>query len=327
MTRYSRIALLTLILAALLVLPSYGGGSSAEGSFDRVLNVSGPIRLELSNGSGDIQIKLGAEGKVHIHGDVKASWSLMGDAQKRAADVVANPPIEQKGNSIRIGKDSWRLKNLGISYIVEVPHDTEVDVSVASGSLFVGGVRGPVRASSASGSVRAEQIDRDAQLSSASGSVDAADIGDFLRVSNASGDAHVSNVKGDVRISVVSGDTRILNPGGRVEAGNVSGSIEIQGATSGVNANTVSGEITVQGDPSKGSYWEMKTVSGSINIGVRPGANFYLSADASSGEIRADIPIVIEEQGKHSLRAHVGNGGGRVEVHSGSGEIRIHAAP
>jgi len=48
-----------------------------------------------------------------------------------------------------------------------------------------------------------------------------------------------------------------------------------------------------------------------------------VEAPAVSGEIRSDIPIVIEEQGKHSLRAHMGNGGGRVDIHTVSGEIRI----
>jgi hypothetical protein len=38
------------------------------------------------------------------------------------------------------------------------------------------------------------------------------------------------------------------------------------------------------------------------------------------------VPIVIEEQGKHSLRARMGNGGGRVEVHTISGEIRVRAS-
>ena len=36
--------------------------------------------------------------------------------------------------------------------------------------------------------------------------------------------------------------------------------------------------------------------------------------------------LVIEEQGKHSLRARVGAGGGRVEVHTISGEIRVRAS-
>jgi hypothetical protein len=52
-----------------------------------------------------------------------------------------------------------------------------------------------------------------------------------------------------------------------------------------------------------------------------------LAAEAISGEIKADIPIMVEEQGKHSLRARVGSGnGGRVEVHTVSGEIRLRAS-
>jgi hypothetical protein len=35
------------------------------------------------------------------------------------------------------------------------------------------------------------------------------------------------------------------------------------------------------------------------------------------------VPVVIEEQGKHNLRARMGNGGGRVEVHTISGEILV----
>ncbi len=55
-------------------------------------------------------------------------------------------------------------------------------------------------------------------------------------------------------------------------------------------------------------------------------SSFRFAAEAISGEIRADIPIVIEEQGKHSLRAHIGNGGGRMEVHTVSGEIQVSGA-
>jgi len=58
-------------------------------------------------------------------------------------------------------------------------------------------------------------------------------------------------------------------------------------------------------------------------LSVPASANFELSAAAMSADIRADIPIVIEEQGKHSLRAHIGNGGARIEVHTLSGQIRI----
>jgi DUF4097 and DUF4098 domain-containing protein YvlB len=82
----------------------------------------------------------------------------------------------------------------------------------------------------------------------------------------------------------------------------------------------------VQGDPGTNSYWNLNTVSGSVRLSVPQSTNFHLSAEAVSGEIRTDIPIVIEEQGKHSLRARMGDGGGRVEVHTVSGEIRLSGA-
>ena len=115
----------------------------------------------------------------------------------------------------------------------------------------------------------------------------------------------------------------ISGPGARVEAATTSGTVEISGAGSDVTANSVSGRVAVHGNPSGNSYWNLKTTSGTVEVGVPTSANFHLSADAISGEIRTDIPIMIEEQGKHTLRARVGNGGSRVEVHTVSGEIRI----
>jgi DUF4097 and DUF4098 domain-containing protein YvlB len=70
----------------------------------------------------------------------------------------------------------------------------------------------------------------------------------------------------------------------------------------------------------------LKTVSGSVHIAVPSNSNFHFSAGAVSGQIRAQIPIVIEEQGKHSLRAHMGDGGGRVEIHTVSGSIEVQGA-
>ena len=112
-------------------------------------------------------------------------------------------------------------------------------------------------------------------------------------------------------------------PGARVDASDTSGSITVQGATVDVKAHSVSGNVTVRGNLSPSSYWDLRSISGNAEIGVPANSNFHLLAESTSGEIRADIPIMIEEQGKHSLRAQIGTGGGRVEAHSISGEIHL----
>ena len=301
-------------------------GPAATGSFDRTLSVSGPIRVELSGASGDVSITSGSSGKVHIHAEARASGFGFDSPEKRVNEIVNNPPIEQHGDVIRIGQDMRHFRNVSISYVIEVPRETEISSNVLSGSQSIRNVRGPLKVESASGSIDVDHIEKQTQLSTLSGSILAANINDDLRANSASGSVIASNIKGDVRISALSGSTQVKKPGGRVEASSASGSVNVEGANKDVRAHAVSGEVKVDGDPGSNSYWDLKTASGLVQLGVPKNANFHLAADAVSGAIRADIPIVIEEQGKHSLRARVGNGGGRVEVHTVSGEIRVRAS-
>ncbi len=314
------------LFAALVVLAGCNVGPSVTGSFDHSFSVNGPIRLELTNAAGDVNITEGEIGKVTIHSEVRAPGFGFEDPQKRLTAIISNPPVEKRGDTIRIGKEFSRMRNVSIAYSIQVPHDTEISSTVASGAQTIRNIRGPVNIKAASGSIRVEKIDRDVQLSTASGSISANDVGGDVRVSSASGSVTVSNIKGDVRVKAVAGVIRVSQPGGRVEADTASGEVEIQGAANDVKAHAASGRVYVQGNPGADSFWELKTVSGGVQFSVPASASFHLSAEAVSGEIRADIPIVIEEQGKHSLRAHMGNGGGRVEVHTVSGEIRVSGA-
>jgi DUF4097 and DUF4098 domain-containing protein YvlB len=311
------------VLASSAILAGCNAGATVNGDFDRSFDVSGRTRLEVSSPSGDVIVTGSADNKVHVHGSVKASGLGFDKPRQRLDEVIANPGIEQKGDTIRVGRHFSNFRNVTINYTIQVPHDTEVAVNVVAGSQTIRGVRGPVTAQSASGSLIVEGVERDAQLTTASGSVQATDVGDDVRASSGSGNVTVKNAKGDVRANSLSGSVQVIKPGGRVDADSASGAIDIQGANYDTKAHNVSGRIVVRGDPGEHGYWDLKTVSGQVHVNVPPSSNFRFSADAISGEISTDIPIVIEEQGKHSLRAHVGNGGGRVEVHTVSGEIRV----
>jgi DUF4097 and DUF4098 domain-containing protein YvlB len=270
-----------------------------------------------------VNITGSADGKVHVRGEVRASGFGLDNTRKRLDDTLANPPIEQRGDTIRIGKDMSRMRNISITYTIQVPRATEVEANVASGAQTIRNVTGPVTVRAASGSIRLENIQRDAEVTTASGTISATDVGSDLHVSTASGNVELSGIKGNVRASTVSGVIRVIKPGARVEAGNTSGEIEIQGASNDVKAHAISGLVSVQGNPGADSYWDLKSVSGGVQLRVPAAANLHLTAEASSGDIRSDIPIVVEEQGKHTLRAHMGSGGGRVDVHTVSGEIRV----
>ena len=84
---------LAFLLFATLASAGCAMGPSASGTFDRTLSVSGPIRLELNNTSGDVSITGSADGKVHIHGTARASggsWASLVGLRTRV--FTADPP-------------------------------------------------------------------------------------------------------------------------------------------------------------------------------------------------------------------------------------------
>jgi DUF4097 and DUF4098 domain-containing protein YvlB len=311
------------LFSTAFILAGCNVGPSANGSFERSFTVSGPLRLELSNASGDVQITGSTDTNVHVHADVVAHGMGFDKPQKVLDDMASNPPVELKGDTLRIGKGFSHVRNVTLSYRISVPHDTEVEISVASGAQTIQQVRGPVKVNAASGSIRVDHIDREVQLNSASGSVDADNVGDNVRAKSLSGNVNVSGAKGDVEVGALSGSIQVRKANGRIDAETADGSVDVQNAVNDVKARTASGRVTVQGNPGATSYWDLKTASGPVVLSVPSSSNFHLTAEATSGEIRADIPIVVEEQTKHALRAHVGTGGGRVEIHTVSGEIRV----
>jgi DUF4097 and DUF4098 domain-containing protein YvlB len=314
------------VLATALWLAGCGTGTASSGSFDRTYTVNGPVRLDISNASGQIRITGSSDNKVHIRGDIRARGFVFNNPEKQARYLSDNPPIEQKPDLIRVGKNLTDLNGVSIDYTIELPHNAEVSSKVASGEQTVSNLQGPVKIDSASGAINVSNIERSVQVNTASGSIRAQDLGDDFRAASASGTISVSNVKGDVRIHGISSSMNIAGPGARVEATTTSGSVEVSGAGNDVTASSVAGRVSVHGNPSGNSYWNLKTTSGTVEVGVPPSANFHLSAQAVSGDINAGIPIVIEDQDKHSLRARVGSAGGRVEIHTVSGGIRVEPA-
>src|SRR5258706_888871 len=204
---------LTLPIATIaLLLAGCEAGGESKSSFDKTLTVSGPIKLDLSNASGTVRITGSSDNKVHIHGDIQSHGMFFNDPDKQARELSANPPIEQKPDVIRVGRDVKRYVGVSIDYTIEVPRNSEVSTSVASGSQTISDLQGPVKVESASGSISVSKIEKSVQVNSASSSITAQDLGDDFHASSASGSVTATNVKGDVRIHAISGSMEIAAP-------------------------------------------------------------------------------------------------------------------
>jgi hypothetical protein len=274
------------VLSALAGLPAL----AAEATFDKTLNVGATVNVYVSTGSGYVHISPGSGSQVHIVGHVKSGsggWFSGGSSDDRVKQVAANPPIEQSGNEVRIGKEhgDWE-RNISIDYEITMPKSGLVDASSGSGDVRINDIAGGTKAGTGSGSVEVRGV------------------GGAVALSTGSGDIH--------------GD--LVNPT-MVKAGTGSGSIQLNGVRGSLKADTGSGDIEVQGQPT--SDWKLETGSGSVNL-TTGNAKFSLDASTGSGTVHSDPPITTHGSlDKQHVRGDINGGGPTVRVVTGSGDIRI----
>jgi hypothetical protein len=322
--RVSGAFLIWMIAAAVAAIPAF---AEQEGHFDRTLSVSGSVDLTIQTGSGNITVRPGASSTVEIHGTIRANHSWMGgDASARIHDIETNPPIEQSGNTIRIGHfdDRDRERNVSISYEVIVPAQTKLHSESGSGDETVDGIAGPVDATSGSGELKMSNIASEVRVRTGSGCVELNSITGNARASSGSGTIRAIGIAGGLNASSGSGEVKLeQTAAGDVEISTGSGEVEIKGAKGAMRVTTGSGDINAQGVPT--GDWKLRTGSGSITVEFPENAAFELYARTSSGNIETKHEVAVQGNlSMHELDGKVGGGGGvRVELNTSSGTIRI----
>ena len=163
----SGLLVMVALAVAMAASPVFAG--SSEGHFDRTLNVTGSVDLDVQTGSGDITLRTGDSSKVEIHAKIHGSgW---GDVEQHIHEIENNPPIEQTGNTIRIGhieNRDWK-HNISISYELVVPSQTKLRSESGSGDQRADGISGPADMNSGSGSLHVKNIGGEVRARTGSG--------------------------------------------------------------------------------------------------------------------------------------------------------------
>jgi len=319
------LATFTAALLAATLLAGCGPESGTVGTADRTFTVSGPVELELENGSGNSRVTVGSSGEVRVHAEFRVYAWPWENPDRTLRDIVAKPPFSQEGNLIRIDHAGWGMSSFSAEYSIIVPPDTRMHGIVGSGNLDVNGIAGPATFVVGSGSISATAITNDVHAVVSSGNVTFTDPRGRIDVTAGSGNVVVRGAKDEVRVRTGSGNMRIEQPGANVEANAGSGDIELRGATADVRLHTGSGAISVDGNPAPSTYWDIRASSGDVELHVPSTASFRFYARSSSGGINVTVPSITEgTPGKHDLEARVGDGKARVEVETSSGSISLH---
>lgn len=308
----------------------WGGGciiaqAATEGSFERTLNVTGAVDLEVTSGSGNINVRSVNASTVHVRGLIRArdDWKLK--AEEKVRYLESHPPIEQTGNVIRIGRIENRdyAQNVSISYELDVPADTRLKAKSGSGNVTAGGLSGAVDLSTGSGNVKAGNLGGEVHAETGSGNIDIDTVRGGGEVRTGSGNIQALGVGGPLKARTGSGSVRIEQAAaGDVDTEAGSGDIVVSGVRGALRAHTGSGGIDAGGDPS--GLWSLHAGSGSVKVRLKPNAAFDLNAHTSSGRVTLDHPVTVTGTvSPKDLKGKVRGGGPLIEVTTGSGDVHI----
>jgi len=328
-TQIARNAALVLV-AALACSSASRAQDYVEGSFDKTLKVSGAVDLNVSTGSGHISVHAGDSSSVRIIAKIHVSegWRLNhGDAQAKLSKIEANPPIEQNGNTIRIGEthDDDLYKNVSISYDITTPADTALHSRTGSGGEELEGVKGPVEAETGSGSIRASHIGDELRANTGSGSIELENVQGVVHASTGSGGIRATAIAGGFTGKTGSGSIELeQTAAGDVEAETGSGGITLRGVKGRIRAHAGSGSITADGVPT--GDWNLHTASGTVTVRLPADAAFDLEASSGSGNITTSHELTVSGTiggNRHEIHGKAHGGGPLISASTASGSIRV----
>ncbi len=324
MKEIRQIRIAVTLFGLLFLVPCLMAGT-AQGSFEKTLSVSGAVELDISSGSGNIHVTKGNNGSVRVKGHIQARDRGGMSAEEKVRYLESHPPMEQTGNTIRIGRieDREYSQNVSISYEVETPAETKVTSRTGSGTQTIDGMRGPVEVSTGSGNITVSNIADQVRAKTGSGDIVLNSISAAVQASTGSGSIRGNGVGGPFKGDTGSGHIGVnLTAPGDVDARTGSGSIEASGVRGAIHASTGSGNITVAGDPT--GEWKVNTSSGDVTLRLGANASFELAARTSSGRIDLNHPVtVMGTLSKKEIHGKVRSGGALVDVHTSSGNISI----
>jgi DUF4097 and DUF4098 domain-containing protein YvlB len=280
-----------------------------DGRFERTLKVTGVAQVEVSTGSGNVTVHSGDGSSVRVIGHIHSGHGWLGGKDLvKVHRIEQNPPIEQTGNIVKIGRfaDSELRHNISIDFEVWVPRETNLKANSGSGDVSVENLKSMMTVSTGSGNVKVSSVDGD------------------VHANTGSGDVVLNGVSGNVNGETGSGNVTVSMTGnGTVRLGTGSGDIEAKNVHGGLRAHTGSGNVHADGDVT--SDWTVETGSGDVSVSFPQSARFELAAQTGSGDIRVSRDVTVNgTQNPHRMRGKVNGGGPLVQLQTSSGNINLN---
>jgi RNA polymerase sigma factor (sigma-70 family) len=247
--------------------------------FDTLALPASVESLAVSTGSGDVEVRASASGRLEIQANVRAQMSKVDRAELTQVFQDHVEILEEEG-VLKIEDKHRNSRGWSVSFVVHVPGRMPLSANSGSGDVTIRSAQGKVRANTGSGDVRVElAAERVQSLSANTGSGDI-----VVQVASVEGKLSANTGSGDVTLLVSDpsspGETGLNTGSGNVHLivpANVVGTFELKTSSGGIEVPRALG-LEVQKE--HGSHRAQGTVGS--------GAGRY-KASSGSGELRVEL--------------------------------------
>lgn len=299
--------LATVLIASSTLLAGCEVNLNSEGLSVRevkTFTVTGLPELSLDTFDGAIEVHSWDKNEIEVEVEKRAMEQSLLDEIKIDA--------QQSGDKITVKITGPSRRDHGVTIGVNISPTARMRVAVPRNVNLT--------AHSGDGSIRAEAIEGRLVLSTADGSVTASRLG------------------GDIQIRSGDGSIRLDHITGKLDLETEDGSIGVEASPSVLHARTGDGSIraSIEPDTVMTDNWDLTTSDGTVTVTLPGLFNAELDAEASDGTVRANHPLIAQEEERRDgegredrrerrrmLRSKLGDGGKTFRIRTGDGSIRI----
>lgn len=274
----------------------------SESSWSTRERLSSGETLRITSPNGPITITQGSGAEVVIRAEKRtdrdARLEDMGFVVTRTSDGLTVCAVFESADECaadrgdRRTSTNWNRSRPSAQFTVQIPAGVLVNANTGNGDISISGAGSEVAARTGNGAVR---------VTGTTGSV---------MVSTGNGRVIVEGVRGPVKASTGNGDVRVATSAGPVDVSSGSGDIDI-----------------AMGRLERSAEMRFSTGSGRIVVTLPENFNAAIDGRTGSGDITSELPMRVEgRRDSHRLRGTIGNGGERLTMTTGSGDIVLRRA-
>jgi hypothetical protein len=269
-------------------------------------DASPTAHVSISNIAGTVNVIAWDRNEVQVRGQ-------LGNGAKPLAITGSNTDmaikVEPQGGGS--GWFNWKGDNNMASTTLElhVPKAASLDIGVVSAPLVIDGMDGGnIEVNTVSGKARINARARSLKVESVSGGIELAGHAE---------QADLQTVSGEILAPALGSNVKLQTISGRIQAAG--------GPWQKLTLSTVSGDVQLTGGLAADGTLGIDSMSGDVQLQLPAGTSGNLHASSFSGDLRSDFgtPKEPEHGPGSSLDVRLGDGRGKINVETFSGDLRV----